>query len=142
MSQPSSPPPDNSPQGASEQGATPPASLKPRGPDRRKNDLGSPTGLERRRGPGRRLADFVRAAEEGELTKEQFLFLMAIESFKKANGSPYPSWTAVLEVARLLGYRKTQPSELHLPNAEDWQESADAPAGVRSKEADIWKRAA
>jgi hypothetical protein len=105
-----------------------------RGPDRRKADAGaSPTGLERRRGPGRRLSDYTRAAEEGELTKEQFLFLMAIEGFKKANNKVYPSWTDVLEVVRLLGYRKTLPSEIKLRNAEDWQEAPDTPAAVRPK---------
>lgn len=89
------------------------------------------TGLERRRGPGRRLSDFQRSAEEGELTTEQFLFLIAIDEFKKANQKTFPSWTDVLEVVRLLGYRKTRPSELNLLRAEDWTEPADAPAQVR-----------
>ncbi|MBX3376208.1 MAG: hypothetical protein KF678_04310 [Phycisphaeraceae bacterium] len=102
-----------------------------RGPDRRKADLGGPSGLERRRGPGRRLSDFTRAAEEGELTQEQFMFVMAIEGFKKANNKVYPSWTDVLEVVRLLGYRKTLPSSIKLRAAEDWQEAPDAPAAVR-----------
>lgn len=102
-----------------------------RGPDRRLSDQGAPDGLERRRGPGRRLSDFQRAAEEGDLTKEQFLFLMSIERFKTANGVIYPSWTDVLEVVRLLGYRKTMPSEIKLRGAEDWRESPIAPAGVR-----------
>lgn len=102
-----------------------------RGPDRRKADLGSPTGLERRRGPGRRLSDFTRAAEEGELTKEQFMFVMAIETFKRANNKVYPAWTDVLEVVRLLGYRKTLPSSIKIRAAEDWQEAPDAPAAVR-----------
>lgn len=90
-----------------------------------------PTGLERRRGPGRRLSDFTRSAEEGEHTKEQFLFLMAIDAFKRANGAAFPSWSDVLEVIRLLGYRKTMASELNLANAEDWREAANAPANVR-----------
>ncbi len=102
-----------------------------RGPDRRKADMGTSTGLERRRGPGRRLSDYTRAAEEGELNKEQFLFLMAIEGFKKANNKVYPSWTDVLEVVRLLGYRKTLPSEIKLRNADDWQEAPDTAAAVR-----------
>jgi hypothetical protein len=103
-----------------------------RGPDRRKNRGVSPTGVERRRGPGRRLSDFLRAAEDGELTKEQFLFVMAIDAFKKANEVMYPNWTDVLEVVRLLGYRKTMPSELEIPNAEDWREPPNAPADVRT----------
>jgi hypothetical protein len=86
----------------------------------------------RRRGPGRRLSDRVKAAEEGELTKEQFLFLMAIDSFKKANSVAFPSWTDVLEVIRLLGYRKTMSMELTLTSAEDWREAANAPSSVRS----------
>jgi len=91
------------------------------------------TGLERRRGPGRRLSDFTRSAEEGEMTPEQFLFLMAINEFKKANARAFPSWTDVLEVIRLLGYRKTMPSELQLRSAEDWREAPDTPANVRPK---------
>jgi hypothetical protein len=87
--------------------------------------------LDRRRGPGRRLSDFTRSAEEGELTREQFLFLMAIESFKKANACHYPTWSDVLEVVRLLGYRKTQAMEIRLSSAEDWREAADAPSNVR-----------
>jgi hypothetical protein len=100
------------------------------GADRR--DLQPDTsGFERRRGPGRRLSDFVKAAEEGEMTPEQFLFLVAIDAFKKANGVAYPSWTDVLEVVRLLGYRKTKPSEIAFRNAEDWRERPEADSGVR-----------
>ena len=108
-----------------------------RGPDRRQKDVGSPTGLERRRGAGRRLSDFSKAAEEGEMTTEQYLFLMAIDAFKKANGKTYPSWTDVLEVIRLLGYRKTMPSEVKIRNADDWREAPDAPAQVRP---DKWEQ--
>lgn len=86
------------------------------------------TGLERRRGPGRRRSDFMRDAEEGEMSSEQFLFVMAIDAYKRVNQTPYPTWTEVLEVIRKLGYRKTQSSELNLSSAEDWTESADAPA--------------
>ena len=107
-----------------------------RGPDRRKADVGAPTGLKRRRGTGRRLSDYTRAAEEGELTGEQFLFVMAIEGFKKANNKVYPSWTDVLEVVRLLGYRKTLPSEIKLRAAEDWREAPDTPAAVRPERRD------
>ena len=92
---------------------------------------GQATGLERRRGVGRRLSDFTRSAEEGELTKEQFLFLMAIEAFKKSNDKAFPTWTDVLEVIRLLGYRKTMPAELTLRNAEDWREAHNTPSNVR-----------
>jgi hypothetical protein len=88
-------------------------------------------GFERRRGPGRRLSDFSKAAEEGNLTKEQFLFIMAIETFKRANQMAYPSWTDVLEVVRLLGYRKTMASEIQITAAEDWQEIAATPSNVR-----------
>ena len=84
------------------------------------------TGLERRRGPGRRRSDFIRAAEEGQMTQEQFLFVMAIDSYKRVNEKPYPTWTEVLEVIRKLGYRKTCASQLNLSAAEDWTEPADS----------------
>lgn len=103
------------------------------GADRR-DEQDAPEGANsfaRRRGPGRRLSDFVKAAEEGEMTKEQFLFLVAIDSFKKANNVAYPSWSDVLEVVRLLGYRKSMPSEIEFRNAEDWREQPNTPSGVR-----------
>ena len=88
--------------------------------------------LDRRRGPGRRRTDFAKAAEEGEMTNEQFLFLVCIDEFKRANSKAFPSWTDVLEVIRLLGYRKTAASEIPLPKGtSDWQEKPDTPSGVR-----------
>lgn len=119
------------------------ADTRAQGEDRRKNVVGeSPTGLERRRGPGRRLTDFVKSAEEGEMSSEQFLFLRAIEAFKQANNKSYPNWTDVLEVIRLLGYRKVQPSELNLPNVNDWQEKADSASNVRDRQGAHHKRKA
>ena len=94
------------------------------------------TNLERRRGPGRRRTDFMRAAEEGEMTQEQFMFVMAIDSFKRVNGLTFPTWTEVLEVIRKLGYRKTMATELNLgARVEDWTERHDIPSGV-GKEAE------
>ncbi len=102
------------------------------GVDRRLlSGLEPPTNLERRRGPGRRLTDFVKRAEEGEMTEEQFMFLQAIEAFKRVNNKTFPSWTDVLEVVRKLGYRKTTSSELNLgERVKDWTERPDAPSGV------------
>jgi hypothetical protein len=77
------------------------------------------TGLERRRGPGRRLSDDRKAAEEGEMTGEQFEFVMAIEMYKKLNKRMYPTWTEVLEVMRQLGYRKVLPRELNLESVPE-----------------------
>lgn len=97
--------------------------------------LGLPTNLERRRGPGRRLTDFMKAAEEGSLNREQFLFVRAIDAFKQVNGKTFPTWTDVLEVIRKLGYRKTMDSELNLgEGVEDWTERPDAPSGVDKAE--------
>ena len=106
------------------------------GLDRRDTQPAKSTNLERRRGPGRRRTDFMKAAEEGEMTVEQFNFILAIDTFKRVNGKSFPTWTDVLEVIRKLGYRKTVASELDLgPRAQDWTERPDAPSGV-SKEAD------
>ena len=65
------------------------------------------------------------------MTQEQFLFVQAIDTFKRVNGKTFPTWTDVLEIVRRLGYRKTQPSGLCLGDkAEDWTERADAPSGL------------
>ena len=103
------------------------------GLDRRDMPGGAqPTGLERRRGRGRRLSDFHRSAEEGEMTQEQFMFLMAIDAFKKGNQVAFPAWSDVLEVIRLLGYRKVQKSAVELGRAEDWTEPPESPHNVRT----------
>ncbi len=88
--------------------------------------------LDRRRGPGRRLTDFTKSAEEGEHTTEQFLFVQAIEAFKRSNGKTFPTWTDVLEVVRLLGYRKTCASAVAGVTADDWTEKPDAPHKTRT----------
>lgn len=77
------------------------------------------TGLERRRGPGRRRSDDRKAAEEGEMTAEQFEFCMAIEMYKKVNKRLYPTWTEVMEVMRQLGYRKVEHRTVHLENVPE-----------------------
>jgi len=88
------------------------------GPERRSgNDRR--TGLERRRGPGRRLSDERKAAEEGEMTAEQFEFIMAIETYKKVNKRFYPTWTEILEIVKQLGYRKVMPRSINLPNCPE-----------------------
>ena len=76
-----------------------------RGRDRR-SVVDRRAGLDRRRGPGRRRSDDRRAAEEGEMTDEQFEFLMAINEYKRVNRRPFPTWTEVLDVMKALGYRK------------------------------------
>jgi hypothetical protein len=101
------------------------------GIDRRDLRKPSQSDLDRRRGPGRRRTDFLRAAEEGEMNQEQFMFLLAINAFKEANGRTFPTWTDVLEVVRKLGYRKTLPSELKLGDrVQDWTEEANSDSGV------------
>ena len=76
-------------------------------------------GLERRRGPGRRRSDDRRAAEEGEMTAEQFEFCMAIAAYKMVNKRMYPTWTEVLEVVRQLGYRKVLARDIKLENVPE-----------------------
>lgn len=81
--------------------------------ERRKSVVDRRLGLDRRRGPGRRLSPERKAAEQGEMTDEQFEFLMAIDQYKKANQKPFPTWTEVLEVIKALGYRKVaEPQKL------------------------------
>ena len=74
--------------------------------ERRKSVVDRRLGFDRRRGPGRRLSPERKAAEEGQMTDEQFVFLMAIDDYKRQNQRPFPTWTEVLEVIHALGYRK------------------------------------
>jgi LAS superfamily LD-carboxypeptidase LdcB len=74
--------------------------------ERRRAMVDRRSGFDRRRGPGHRRTEERRAAEEGEMTDEQFEFLMAVDQYKRANQRPFPSWTEVLEIVRALGYRK------------------------------------
>jgi len=96
--------------------------------DRRVIDIGSPTGLERRRGPGRRRTDDRRSAEEGEMSDEQFEFVLAIDTYKRLNSRPFPTWTEILEVVKQLGYRKVAASSLVLPAATARSNSLPGPA--------------
>ena len=81
-----------------------------KGPDRRRQDIGVPNdrrkNLDRRRGPGIRLDPERKAAEEGEMTDEQFEFVMAVDKYKRANSRPFPTLTEILEVIKDLGYKK------------------------------------
>ncbi len=74
--------------------------------DRRGNVTDRRLGLDRRRGPGKRRSDDRKSAEEGQMSDEQFEFVMAIDEYKRKNASPFPTWTEVLEVIKSLGYRK------------------------------------
>ncbi len=81
--------------------------------------------LDRRRGPGRRRSDERKSAEEGQMSDEQFEFLMAIDEYKKKNDRPFPTWTEVLEVIKALGYRKVaEPQSLEQFKKEEKQPQA------------------
>jgi hypothetical protein len=84
-----------------------------RGPrtERRKTVVDRRLGLDRRRGPGKRRSDGRRSAEEGEMTDEQFEFLMAVEEYKRVNSRPFPTWTEVLDIIHAMGYRKVADPE-------------------------------
>ena len=88
--------------------------------DRRKAVIDRRCGWDRRRGPGHRRTEERRCAEEGEMTDEQFEFLMAMDQYKRANQRPFPTWTEVLEVLKALGYRKVaEPQSLESFRKED-----------------------
>lgn len=83
------------------------------GKDRRQSVVDRRLGLDRQRGPGRRRSDERKSAEEGQMSDEQFEFLMAVDEYKRTNARPFPTWTEVLEVIKALGYRKvTEPQPL------------------------------
>lgn len=74
--------------------------------DRRSNVVDRRLGLDRRRGPGRRLSEERKAAEQGQMSDEQFEFLLAIDEYKRKNSKRFPTWTEVFEVIKAMGYRK------------------------------------
>ncbi len=96
--------------------------------DRRESVVDRRLGLDRKRGPGRRLTDERKSAEQGQMSDEQFEFLLAIEEYKKKNTRPFPTWTEVLEVIRAMGYRKVAEPQSLKPFINDPE-----PAKVHSK---------
>ncbi len=86
--------------------------------DRRGSVVDRRLGLDRRRGPGRRRSDDRKSAEEGNMSDEQFEFLMAIDRYKRVNERPFPTWTEVLEVVKAIGYRKVEESVYSEAKAE------------------------
>lgn len=73
---------------------------------RRQSVVDRRVGMDRRRGPGIRRSPERKAAEEGEMTDEQFDFLLTIDRYKRENKKPFPTWTEVLDVIKAMGYRK------------------------------------
>jgi len=103
-----------------------------KGEDRRGSVVDRRLGLDRRRGPGRRLTDDRKAAEEGQMSDEQFEFLMAIDEYKRQNSRPFPTWTEVLEVIKALGYRRVaEPQSLEKAKKEQKpKEEVEVPLGT------------
>ena len=93
------------------------------GHDRRGSVVDRRLGLDRQRGPGRRLSDERKSAEEGQLSNEQFEFLQAINEYKQTNARPFPTWTEVLEVIKALGYRKVAEPQSLDQMAKDEQDN-------------------
>ena len=90
-----------------------------KGQKRRQSVVDRRLGLDRRRGPGRRLTDERKAAEQGQMSDEQFEFLLAIDEYKSKNARPFPTWTEVLEVIKALGYRKVAEPQSLKPFVKD-----------------------
>ena len=99
--------------------------------DRRGSVVDRRLGLDRRRGPGRRLSDDRKSAEEGQMSDEQFEFLMAIDEYKRKNTRPFPTWTEVLDVIKALGYRKVaEPQSLEQNAKKQASEETKVPLGT------------
>jgi hypothetical protein len=102
-----------------------------KGNERRGGVVDRRLGLDRRRGPGRRLADERKSAEEGQMSDEQFDFLMAIDEYKRQNSRPFPTWTEVLDVIKALGYRKVaEPQSLEQTKKERKPKETKVPLGT------------
>ncbi len=97
-----------------------------KGSERRANVVDRRLGLDRRRGPGRRRSEERKSAEDGNMSDEQFEFLMAIDQYKRVNTRPFPTWTEVLEVIKALGYRRVAEPNFEMP------ENTEIQAGMES----------
>jgi hypothetical protein len=87
--------------------------------DRRNNVVDRRLGLDRRRGPGRRLSEERKSAEQGQMSDEQFEFLLAIDEYKRKNSKRFPTWTEVFEVIKAMGYRKVADPQSLKPFLKD-----------------------
>ena len=87
--------------------------------------------FDRHRGPGRRLTEYAQANEDGSYGIEQTMMIMAIDEFKRANKLNFVKATDIVEIIRLLGYRKVRNSEVKLP-CGDWRECSTTPNKVRT----------
>ena len=103
------------------------------GADRRQSVVDRRLGLDRMRGPGRRRSDERKAAEEGQMSDEQFEFVMAIDEYKRANARPFPTWTEVLEVIKALGYRKVAEPQPLARHGESSDSAAEPRVGPKSR---------
>ena len=78
--------------------------------DRRKRTIPMP--LERRKGGERRQGERRRQVDpttcERDYNDDEIEFMRAMDTYKRANRRPFPTWSEVLEVLRSLGYRKTE----------------------------------
>jgi hypothetical protein len=110
------------------------------GADRRQSVVDRRLGLDRMRGPGRRRSDERKAAEEGQMSDEQFEFMMAIDEYKRANARPFPTWTEVLEVIKALGYRKVAEPQPLAKHGDSGDTSAEPQVGPRCRRQPILKK--
>jgi len=73
------------------------------------------------------------------MTDEQFEFVLAVDTYKRLNNRPFPTWTEILEVVKQLGYRKVAASELTLSKAVGPVEYADfKSADEHDSAAGVW----
>ena len=110
------------------------------GADRRQSVVDRRLGLDRMRGPGRRRSDERKAAEEGQMSDEQFEFMMAIDEYKRANARPFPTWTEVLEVIRALGYRKVAEPQPLARHGDAGDGGAEPQVGPRLRRQPVVKK--
>lgn len=78
-----------------------------------------PETIIRQRGAGLRRQQDRTAAETGQYAGDPFEFILAVESFKKRNNKPFPTWTEVFELVLSLGYRKVEKPTIYPYNAMD-----------------------
>ena len=67
--------------------------------NRKPNDKTGPAKQKRKKAAG---------VKPDEMTTEVLEFIQAIDDYKRLNNRPFPNWSEILEIIKLLGYEKSQ----------------------------------
>lgn len=66
----------------------------------------------------------------GDMTQDELEFVQAIDTFKRKNNRPFPTWREILSILKDLGYRKPSDVIEDLGGGQDSPEAQLPPADL------------